>query len=294
MEQRKGFSRDLRSCSLVCVDWAVRSRLRLFQQVNVHLRTREDIEALLQFTNGQARIPRLTEIIHKLDIWQDPASPSWIHLPCLLKSDRAIIFQPCHPQQDNSVCVKLHIHGGGSRDALYKPLHESFMRSLPSSLSGSPYTELRIDRVSLRTISELGKIARGAHRLRSIEFNYMSWNFVKDPAFLSNMCAIIPIHGFVYQPLKVIARASTNDVLASLFTYFTVLATRCSSRKNPGIKSVPVEGTDQGILRTLLAEILRYEDCVVELCQYHGCTCEPIHRASNPFQYLTFCSLLFV
>lgn len=167
---------DLQSCSLVCVDWANRSRRVLFNK-GIAVLSQEQMESLDFYAkHGSKRIVPIAHGIYRWDLEQTWASRSWCHLRytssfCLANTDK---------NNRNADGKRLKLCGPVPSSlpvsALHSP-HWSIPRSMPACYT--PFIELILTDIHFPSLSSLFKIVRHFRSLRYLYLIRITWDQVE-------------------------------------------------------------------------------------------------------------------
>lgn len=260
-----------RVCSLVCVDWARGCRTEGYEWPwRVYIRSREDMELFLEFSQRRSRFPRLVDFIDELRIFQNPSSPLWFDLLSHIRRDLILAhrLQPA-PDRDRPA-LEIHLILRGDRNDV-KPLHPSIARSLPWSIhSASPwYNQIQIWYIQLRSFRELRHIAAGARSSTKIYFRDVTWDAAK--------VSPLPVQLWLMPPASRIpmikSKYCTSNILITLAA-FSSLARSPETSRQSSHRCIPLNEADQDIIRMVLMDLLEDAEGFALGCpQYDNCTC---------------------
>lgn len=188
--------RDLKSCSLVCVDWANRCRPALFDRA-ITMRSQKDMESLnFCAKHGSKRITPIDHQIYRWGLEQTWTSQSWCHLR---------YTSSFHLENDDTDGIDLKLVGPVPSSlpvsALHSP-HWSLPRSMPACYT--PFVDLTLTDIHFPSLSSLFKLARHFKLVEWLKLEKITWDQVEVMAPAMHNSRIIN--------LQVDARGCTNNV----------------------------------------------------------------------------------
>lgn len=164
--------RDLKSCSLVCIDWENRCRHIIFTGIWIRVRSQEQIESLDFYAKHGSN--RLVPISHRIYRWtpeQTWASRSWCHL-CYNSS----LHLKSHDTDGVDLTLVGPVPSSLPVSALHSP-HWSIPRSMPACYIS--FTTLVLKDIHFPSLSSLFKLVRHFKSLCRLYLVRITWDQVE-------------------------------------------------------------------------------------------------------------------
>lgn len=166
--------RDLKSCSLVCVDWANRCR-PVMPWKGITVRLQEQMESLDFYAkHGSKRLVPIASLIPWWELEQTWASRSWCHLRYNSS------FRLMNPEGLRADAYNVKLQGPVPSSlpvfALHSP-HWSLPRSMPACYTS--FSLLRLTDIHFPSLSSLFKLVRHFKSLRWLYLQKITWDQVE-------------------------------------------------------------------------------------------------------------------
>lgn len=192
--------RELKSCSLVCVDWDNRCRPMVFWN-GITVCSQKDMELLDSYAkHGSKRIVPIAHRIWKWTLEQTWALRSWCHL----RYTSSFRITNTDGPYDDGKRIELRgpVPSSLPVSALHSP-HWSLPRSMPACYT--PFVDLKLTDIHFPSLSSLFKLVRHFKSLRSLHLKRVTWDQVEVMA---------PVPHSRITDLNVTARGCTDNVYA--------------------------------------------------------------------------------